>query len=259
MKRCLSLPSGIALALSLFAFAAAAQSSGRAPASVSGTVTTAGQPVSGARVFTAAGASATTGPDGHFRLAASTSVLHVQRDGYQPRTLLVNPPQTGMRIRIRPVSFAPAAAAIVIQSCVPLSREAQRTARLLGPADSPFLFTVPRHHLRVTELGGVNLDEFVLQPRHSYAQLTLWFGPRALPLVPEDRFFLQSAAFSQRAILMSGATRTLGIDSYGTFPGGGRWRHFSTVNAGATYAQAGSSAAQLFDAVIESLCAAPHR
>lgn len=254
MRCLLSITSGIVRFLAPIALAALAAA--QSPSPVSGTVTAAGRPLAGVRVFSSAGSSALTGVSGDFRLDTSSSVLHLQRDGYQPLTLLVNPPQSGLRAQLQ--AIAPAAADS-IPACAPLPPGSQRAVRRVGSPASGLQFTVPRRDWHVTELGGINLDEYILQPRHSRAQLTLWFGRRALPPLPDDTFFLQAADFSQRAILApprnGPAPRPVGIDSAGTLPGGARWRHFSTPGAGATYGPTDPSDAQLFDAIIASVCA----
>lgn len=243
----------------LMALAAAAQ----APMPIAGILTTAGgKPIPGASVFTGTGVppdGARTDSVGHFQLTSSSSVLHIQGDGFQPLTLILDPPATDLRVQLHPIALSPLSGAVLIPRCTPIRRK-DRLVRRIGAPQSRLRFTVPRHGWRVSELGGVNLDDFIVQRRHSRNQLNLWFGVDALRPLPEDRFFVQSASFAQRAILPAAGpahARSLGIDSYGTFFDGTAWRQLAIRGAGATYDRVSPQDARLFDSIIDSLCIRP--
>lgn len=227
-------------------------------APVSGIVTTpAGRPLAGAIVFSGPGIQpeqTTTGAFGHFLLQNSTNVLHLSLDGYQPLTILVNPPAADLRIQLHAITLAPLAV-LSASECAPLS-PGDPDLRRLGQRGGGLQFDVPRHGWDIRDLGEGNLQQYVLQPRHSDAQLILWFGADSILPNPEDHFFIQSASFAQRAIVVSGQG-AIGIDSYGTFPDGSRWRHTAASGAGATYDRASPDDAALFDYIIDSLCVPP--
>lgn len=257
MRCFLSLPLGFALTLAL-----AAPSFAQMPAPVSGLVTNAaGQPLDGATVFSGIGSAqnaTTTSTDGRFHLADSTTVLHATLDGYQPLTLLITPPAADLRIQLQPISLSPLRGAIVVPVCSPLPPD-DRDGKRLGAGDLGLEFTVPRKGWDLRDLGQGDLHEYVLTPRHSHAQLTLWFGANAIQPMPTDRFFLESSSFAQSALVVAGSSpadspRAIGMDSSGTFSDGGRWRHLATPGSGATYDHTTPEEAALFDAIIDSLC-----
>jgi hypothetical protein len=258
-----SRPSGFALALPALLALAAAPCLAQMPAPVSGVITTAaGRPLAGATVSSGAGSaenSTTTGADGRFQLADSTSVLHAQLDGYQPLTLLIHPPADDLRLQLHAIALAPLTGAVLAPPCAPLPPKDRTVLRLGTPGG--LHFTVPRKGWDLRSLGQGDLHEYVLTPRHSRAHLTLWFGANAIQPLPEDRFFLESAAFAQRAIVVVEpgmiAPHSIGVDSYGTFPTGDLWRHLATPGSGATYDYATPANAAAFDAIIATLCVTP--
>lgn len=259
-----SLPSGIALALPAL-LALAAPGLAQQPAPISGIVTSAaGQPLPGATVSSGTGSdqtATTTGADGRFQLPNSTTVLHAQADGYQPLTLLIHPPADDLRVQLQPLALAPLTGAILAPPCAPLPPK-DRSVLRLGTPGAGLQFTVPRKGWDLRNLGQGDLHEYVLTPRHSHAQLTLWFGANAIQPTPADRFFLESSSFDQRAIVVASPAaasplHAIGIDSSGTFPDGARWRHIATPASGATYDRATPANAAIFDAVIATLCVAP--
>jgi len=251
--------------LALAVLAAAASSLAQMPTPVSGLVTDgAGRPLASVSVFSGTGSqpdATTTGADGHFQLANSTNVLHAELDGYQPLTLLINPPAEDLRIQMRPIALSPLSGAILAPACNPLPPR-DHSVRRLGTPGSGLQFDVPRKGWSLHDLGQGDLHEYVLEPRHSHTELILWFGANADQPTPEDHFFLESASFAQRAIVVAGSSasgplQSIGIDSYGTFPDGARWRHLAAADAGAGYDRATPPQAALFDAIIASLCIAP--
>jgi hypothetical protein len=249
--------------LTLFALAAVPRSFAQMPAPVSGVVTNpAGQPLDGVSVFSGTGTrpyATTTGTDGRFQLANSTTVLHAELDGYQPLTLLINPPADDLRIQLRPIALAPLSGTILAPSCAPIPPN-ERDIQRLGAGQLGLQFDVPRKGWDLRDLGQGDLHEYVLAPRHSRDQLTLWFGASAIRPTPEDHFFLESSSFAQRAVVVAGTDgppRSIGIDSYGTFPDGTLWRHLATPGSGATYDHATPHDAALFDMIIASLCVSP--
>lgn len=239
---------------------ASAQCLGQVPSPVSGLVTNAaGQPLAGATVFSGIGSAqnaTATSPDGRFHLANSTTVLHAALDGYQPLTLLITPPTDNLHIQLQPITGA-----IVVPVCAANPPDDHDVNRL-GAGDLGLQFTVPRKGWDLRNLGQGDLHGYVLTPRHSHAHLTLWFGTNAIQPIPTDQFFLESSTFAQRAIVVAGAgpdspPRTIGVDSYGTFSDGSRWRHLATPGSGATYDHTTSDEAALFDTIIGSLCLSP--
>ena len=260
MRRLLPLSRGIVLTLpALLTLAAAAQ----IPAPVSGLVTSAaGRPLAGVIVSSGTGSvpdAATSSPDGRFQLANSTTVLHATLDGYQPLTLLIHPPATDLRIQLQPIALAPPAGIVLVPVCTPLPPNDRNLDRL-GAGDLGLQFTVPHKGWELHNLGQGDLHEYLLTPRHSHAQLTLWFGANGIELQPEDHFFLESTSFAQRAIVVAGAAgapRAIGIDSSGTYSDGGLWRHLATPGSAATYDHAAPRDAALFDAILASLCVSP--
>ncbi|MGA7885143.1 MAG: carboxypeptidase-like regulatory domain-containing protein [Acidobacteriaceae bacterium] len=251
--------------LALFLLAAPSHTFAQQSAPVSGVVTdAAGQPLAGATVSSGTGSqrnATTTGADGRFQLASSTNVLHTQADGYQPRTLLINPPADNLRLQLHAITLSPLTGALIAPPCTPLQRK-DPTAVRIGTPGAGLQFNVPRKGFDRHELGQGDLHEFMLQPRHSRALLILRFGANAVPPTPEDHFFLESSSFTQRAILLddgSGANPldSVGIDTAGTFSDGTRWRHLATPVSGATYDHATPADAALFDAIIDTLCVAP--
>jgi hypothetical protein len=258
MRCFLKLSSGFALSALLLVAPAVAQ------VPVSGLVTTAeDQPLAGVTVSSGTSShpeATTTGADGRFQLANSTNVLHAQLDGYQPLTLLIHPPARGLRLQLQPITLAPLAGAILVPPCTQLPRK-DRNAVRLGTPDAGLQFTVPRKGWSLHDLGQGDLHEYILAPKHSRAQLILWIGGTAVPLTPEDHYFLESSSYAQRAILVDSGSSTspldsIGIDSFGTYPDGGRWRHLATIASGATYDHATPADAADFDAIIASLCVA---
>ena len=233
-----------------------------AGAQVSGVVTgLRGEPLAGVQVSSGTGSqqqSAITGPDGRFDLTASSTVLHAERDGYQPATLLVSPPAAHLRIQLRPIALSPLSGAILVPACLPLPSRDRATVRLGAPG-TPLRFDLPRRDWRLHDLGQGALHEYLLEQKHSGAQLILWFG--AFPLIPPDHVFLQSSAFDQRAVLSGGSgpspSRSIGVDSFGTYPDGTRWRHLATSAAGAEYDRATPAEAQAFDQILAAVCVAP--
>ncbi len=232
------------------------------PAPVSGLVTDpAGQPLTGATVSSGTGSqqiATTTDADGRFHLANSTNVLHAEHDGYQPLTLLVNPPDDDLRIQLRPTALSPLGGTILVPLCTPLPPK-DRDVQRLGDSGLGLRFTVPRKGWDLRDLGQGDLHEYVLARRHSHAHLTFWFGANAIQLMPEDHFFLESSSFAQRTIVIAGSEnasppRSIGIDSYGSFPEGTRWRHLAAPGSGATYDHAAPRDADLFDGILASLC-----
>ncbi len=251
--------------LILAALRAAAPSFAQTPAPVSGIVTNAsGQALEGATVSSGTGSrpdTTTSGTDGRFQLANSTNVLHAALDGYQPITLLINPPVRDLRIQLQPIALSSLTGVLVVPVCAPIPHN-DRSVDRLGAGDLGLQFTVPRKGWDLRQLGQGDLHEYVLTPRHSHAQLTLWFGANAVQLTPSDRFFLESSSFAQRAVVIAGPgpsapVRSIGIDSSGTFADGGLWRHLATTGSEATYDHATPSDAVLFDGIIGSLCIAP--
>lgn len=266
MRCFLPRPSGIALALpALFALALPVPSLAQTPAPVSGLVTNAaGQPLAGVTVSSGSGSeqsAATTGADGRFQLGNSTDVLHAQLDGYQPLTLLINPPAGDLRLQLHAIALSPLTGALIAPPCTAHQTKDHAAVRI-GTPGAGLQFTVPRKDWSVHDLGQGDLHAFVLQPRHSRAQLILRFGANAIPSLPEDRYFLESSSFTQRAILVDDGSGpspldSVGIDSSGIFSDGSRWRYLATAVSGATYDHATPPDAALFDAVIDTLCVAP--
>lgn len=262
MRCFLLLPSGIPLAFAaLFAFAA--PSFAQAP--VSGFVTdAAGQPLPGATVSSGTGSqqSATTsGADGRFQLSSATNVLHASLAGYQPLTQLITPAAGDLHLQLQPITLSPLAGAILAPPCAPRPPKDHDALRLGAPA-AGLQFTVPRKGWTLHDLGQGDLHEYVLAPRHSRAQLVLWFGAGAGRAAPEDHFFLESSSFTQRALLVDNGSATspldaVGTDTSGAFPDGTLWRHLATPASGAAYDHATPQEAALFDAIIATACLDP--
>jgi hypothetical protein len=264
MRCFLPLSRGIVLIVPTL-FLLAAPSFAQLPTPVSGLVTNlAGQPLPGVSVFSGAGSrpyATTTGADGRFQLASSSNVLHAQLDGYQPVTLLINQAADDLRIQLQPIALSPLTGAILAPPCTPLPPKDRDVLRL-GTPGAGLEFTVPRKGWDIRNLGQGDLHEYLVAPRHSHVQLTFWFGANAISLTPEDHFFLESARFAQRALVVAdpdagNPPRSIGIDSSGTFPGGARWRHLATPASGAAYDRVSPADADLFDSIIDTLCVAP--
>lgn len=214
--------------------------------SVEGIVVTArGEPVAGASVFSGrdGGNATTSDAAGRFRLDASTGVLHTEKEGFEPVTIILAPPATGLHIVLE---AAVSGSSLVAEACGSLepAMEALRLGRDLE-------VLVPRQGWSVSQLGTVENTEYILKQRHGRAEMTVWSGAHALEPMPDDSFFLESSTFSQRAMVAGGSD---GVDSSGTYADGTRWRRMAIGGSGATYDRASAGEAQAFDAVIGTLC-----
>lgn len=190
----------------------------------------------------------TTDQTGEFTLLHAVPVIHLEKDGLQPLTVVVSG-QTELQI-----GMEPEANSLLLRPC----RAPKSGERELGWGQSGLHFTVIKRTVRI--LGGKPDADYVMymvKPKKSKSWLELWFGPYAMDWEPDARQFVNSAEFAQRSLVLPDDS-VIGIDSWGRFRNGTSWRQADIVGEGARYTDAFPEDAKLFDQIINSACFTPY-
>jgi hypothetical protein len=245
-------------ALAVFAFAAGPQMLAQGDQPMNGTVTTRdGQGLAGANVWGSAtccpskSESATTDKDGHFHLERPGTVVHISKEGFQPRTFVVEPGNAEARSIMEP-----AADNLALPSC----KEPTRGTSPIASGTPGVRYAVPKHDAEVI-FGKFDVDyvRHLVKPKQGGSALEIWFGVYAMSPEPEDGFFIDSEQFSQRNVMVAGIG-LVGIDSRGQLRSGRRWRQTTIAGTGGSvYRYATPEEAQLFDRIVDSACWQPER
>jgi hypothetical protein len=190
-----------------------------------------------------------TDQNGEFRVNNPGAVIHVWKEHFGPRSLVVRSETSELRITMEPATD---------DLRVPQCRKPARDARYIGWGPRGLQFPVPRRAVKVS--GGepdVDYVRYIIQPTAGASHMELWFGPYAMNFDPEDGLVVGSSDFAQRNVVNAG-NEFLGMDSWGHLSSGTGWRHTSIIGeGGATYEDANAEETELYDQTINSLCTRP--
>jgi len=190
--------------------------------------------------------SATTDPEGHFRLDHPGAVVHFLKEGLQPQTIVLQPGETSIQITMEPSTD---------NFVVPICGKHKPGLKRLGWGVQ---FDVPKSRVNVS--GGkwdVDYVRYLIKPRSGQGYLELWFGPYAISSDPDDDQFINSARFTERNVVPSEGLGA-GIDTRGVLHSGPFWRQTAFVGLGGSRYQAPTSnVAALFDEIVDSMCKVP--
>ena len=243
----------MALALCTALLVTTRSTSGQAPPErrpdlpIDGVVTSPeGVPLGGVAVdsgFGLRGSWARTDINGRFHLEHSGRVLHLDRDDLRPRSILLTATQTSISVTLETATDA-----LVVRPC----SESHLPGRKLSGQN--VAFRVADKNMRVSR-GATDVDftRFFIRRLTAEYPLELWFGPYATGWYPYDDTLFESAVFHERAVKAVSGDQ-LGLDTWGTFPTGRRWRHTTIIAEGAIYRSAATREADAFDQIINGAC-----
>jgi hypothetical protein len=225
---------------------------------VSGAITTKdGRPIAGVLVYGSLGKCCpsqreqfTTGEDGAFRLEHPGVVIHLSKEGFEPRSLVLKAPVEPQQIVLQPASEV-----LRAPLCTPLTRGEKQIHWMKYGVH----FKVHKRDVQITG-GKPDVDYVVIgiKPKGSDAEMQFWFGPYAIGTLPDDGEFIQSTEFSQRYIVNEKGG-SIGLDTRGRLADGRLWRHTAAIaQGGAVYRNASAQDAQTFDRIIDSICEVPY-
>jgi hypothetical protein len=226
---------------------------------IRGTVVTEnGQPIAGVAIYGSPSKNCcpykqdevTTDKDGKFTLEHAGTVVHFWKEGLQPRTLVIRQRATEVRmIMSEPTNV------LTVSVCKP----PQKGQKRIGWGKYGVQFTLPGHGVNLA--GGkpdVDYVRYILKPKNGASYLEFWFGSYAIPSVPDDKLFLDSADFEQRSLAVE-SEGAVGGDSWGLLKNGRKWRQTTVPGkGGAIYRDAGAEESSLFDQIIDSICTIPY-
>ena len=180
-----------------------------------------------------------TGADGSFRIPSHGQLIYFHRDDLRPVTKIV--PLSTSRLQV--VMEDGNRSLWKVPACSP-SEKSTRTG--IG-----FMVKVPENVMarkddQRFEEGGYF---FGYQLADQVELLINWWGSSSLE--PEDKYLLQSRDFSQR---MWRSGEKWGYEFRGTMKDGRVWRRIALRNGAITYQGNTKEAANVFDAMIDSMC-----
>ena len=205
-----------------------------------------GNPIGAVRVYSiyhccpAQFASAISDEHGRFELEHIGSVLHIERDGFEPQSVVTKGPDANLELRIRHETE---------KNRLPKCRTTGQGDKLLGRR---VRFLVPERGVHVDRGEDVDYVNYGIRVKRKGASLVLWFGATAFNPEPDDDLLISSSEFSQKNIYgLDG--NLLGMDSRGRNVAGTR-RHTRGLGADATYSNASPEESAVFDGIIDSMC-----
>jgi hypothetical protein len=193
---------------------------------------------------------AATNEEGEFRVEHPGTVIHFLKENLQPRTLVVGPRGSDIRVTMSPTSKG-----LKVPLCGPPEGSQKRFSR----GKYGVQFNVPSHGVKIQAgLPDADYVRYVLTPKGGKSNLILWFGSFAWSPEPDDELFVNSTDFDQRSLVAPNG-RLVGEDSWGHLRNGGIWRHTAIFGEGqANYRDASSEETSLFNRIIDSVCAVPY-
>jgi hypothetical protein len=132
-----------------------------------------GHPMAGVKVFGSSKELATTDNEGHFRLEHPVAVIHFFKDGFQPRSFVIEGASADARLILEPADIS-----FVLPACQHPAHGTKRIGWGYGVQ-----FDIPEHEVKFIQ-GKVDVDyvRHIVQPKNGGSSLELWFGPYAMNL-----------------------------------------------------------------------------
>jgi hypothetical protein len=188
-----------------------------------------------------------TNEKGEFHLEHPGAVVHLSKQGFEPRALVVQP----VNGRVN-VTLSASSGDLTAPACGPRKRGTKRIGWQLT------FFDVPGRNVILS--GGkwdVDYVVYSVKPKSGESYLQLWFGPYAISTVPDDEDFVSSVSFSERNIVAP-SIGEVGIDTRGNLASRERWRQTVVGGmGGARYKAKTPEDAILFDQIVDSICLVP--
>jgi hypothetical protein len=190
-----------------------------------------------------------TDRDGRFEFEHPQQLFHLQKDGFQPKTVVIESGRSQIDIALEP-----ATGSLAVPQCGrPGAHEKQ-----IGWGKYGLHFNVPVRGVKVR--GGipdVDYVNYAVTLEGSGSNLELWFGIYSANLEPDDDQFIDSVSFSQRLVVnVKGAV--IGEDSWGSLRNGGSWRHTAVMGQGAAiYRKADPDDLAFLNQIVNSICEIP--
>lgn len=206
----------------------------------------AGQPVADVTVYGSRDRTKTD-VDGQFRLQEPGLVIHLQKEGLQPLSLVIQREEPELE-----VTMEPANGSMTLPACGKLKPGEKWIPR----GKYGLRFSAPMHDIQI--LGGkpdVDYVRYELKTKSGKAYLELWFGIYALGADPDDDLIVNSVKYRERNVVDSSG-QLLGRDSRGELKDGTIWRQTIDGAEGSRYENASPSEAELFDHIVDSVCIA---
>jgi hypothetical protein len=171
------------------------------------------------------------------------TVLQFFREDLRPEALVLKAADSLVRVVLHPSADS--------LHTVVCGKASRRRDKLAG---SHVRFSILDSSLRVHR-GTTDVDyvRHLIESKARKSILEIWFGPYAMDGYPADDTFINSSVFRERHVL-SARGEIIGLDSWGTWKNGRRWRQVSIASEGAVYRDATPEDADLFDRVINSAC-----
>lgn len=184
---------------------------------------------------------------GDFRLANPGSAIHLHKEGFAPKAVVVKTGGPPIQIILSKENGV-----LTIPTCKPSPRGYKRVGF------SHIRFDLPKHKVQIR--GGkwdVDYVRYVVKLTNKGSALELWFGPYATSTEPDDKDFINSTDFTQREAILAGEGGG-GTDSVGRTANGNRWRKLAFVSAGgALYRDASPQDAEVYNRIMDSACFIP--
>jgi hypothetical protein len=201
-----------------------------------------GTPIEGVKIF--AWQDTTTSAEGRFNftnLPSKGSVVYFQKEGFRPKTLVVRPPTSEMKVVLEDDSKT----AWLIPVC---------SAKDSSHKGSWLEFYWPKN-AKTRRIKDIDYAEVVISVTKDSRPLQIWYGLHVSPGQTVTKLTLNSASSEERSIHRQSG-QIIGHDQRGKTQDGRMWRSadFFGMSASAIYEGVSEEDAAAYDRIIDSVC-----